>query len=280
MDRLLTTGSIVLLGVSGKEHRKELLVERLGAKFMFAEVASPYHRLRVCDEGNGRYSTKFMMGTPCRENTFKLIEARNGLACFVLELSRRGAATGLEKGRVELAEYALTLGTTGTNFSIIEYDHSHNVNCEFIVTAVDTNLHSSLSRPIFIPEHHFTAWELQRFVLEGYIQITGLVNRHDVDCSIAFLNHELGKPGRIVPGGVQNQLGKFTGDLSNCNELRRLIGGKLAAAVDALVGRGNYDKCNLSAQIAFRFPEPQLGPIIPETPHGIGTELMLRIFVS
>jgi hypothetical protein len=60
--------------------------------------------------------------------------------------------------------------------------------------------------------------------------------------------------------GVQSKdkLGKFSGEMSNNEIIRDVFYGKVESVIDALLDRDNYDKSNLNAQIAYRFPELSL----------------------
>lgn len=60
--------------------------------------------------------------------------------------------------------------------------------------------------------------------------------------------------------GVQSkdELGKFSGEMSNNEIIRDVFYGKVESVIDALLDRDNYDKSNLNAQIAYRFPELSL----------------------
>ena len=254
MDKLLITGTVIQLQVQGKDFTKDLLIERIGRKFLFAEVSNPYHRLHIYFKDDNNCNVRFMVGSPSRENTFQLIETLGGLATFIIELQNKDKA----KNVVSCA-LALDDNEHWCAIPLVSECDRYDKSCEFIVKAVCAGDSLSLPRPLFLPEHQFTRWELQRFVLEGYLKISSLADKIDVDNCTATLNYEIGIPGRLVSGGVQDEhsLGKFSGDMSNSGVVRKLLGGRVAAAVDALIGRGNYNKANLSAQIAYRFPEPR-----------------------
>jgi hypothetical protein len=104
----------------------------------------------------------------------------------------------------------------------------------------------------------FKQWQIRRFISEGYLQIPSVVQKEKIDECVRQLNHHLGKPGDIVAGGVQGgeQLGKFTGHLSNCPAVKELLKGQVKLILSALFGGASgYESSNLSAQIAYRFPE-------------------------
>jgi hypothetical protein len=64
----------------------------------------------------------------------------------------------------------------------------------------------------------------------------------------------------LIYSGVQSKdkLGKFSGEMSNNEIIRDVFYGKVESVIDALLDRDNYDKSNLNAQIAYRFPELSL----------------------
>jgi hypothetical protein len=84
-----------------------------------------------------------------------------------------------------------------------------------------------------------------------------------------LLNHHLGLPGSIVPGGSQSgqKLGKFEGKISQHKEILGLLSGDVLRWAEALMGPGNLDISVLSAQVAMRFPELPLDEC-----HGLQTD--------
>ena len=97
-------------------------------------------------------------------------------------------------------------------------------------------------------------WELQRFVMEGYVHVPSVVNQDTIKSCLLFLNYHLGLPGSVTAGGAQQGLGKLSGSISNSKEIRALLYESLHIVEDIL-GENNCDIENPSAQIAFRFPE-------------------------
>lgn len=102
-------------------------------------------------------------------------------------------------------------------------------------------------------------WELRRFMTDGYVQLSNMVDMDAVfSCQQLFM-HCLGIPGTITPGGAQVGYGKLAGSFSNCREVRALLGspGRVVRVVEELFGQhGSLDGLNdISAQIAMRFPE-------------------------
>ena len=70
-----------------------------------------------------------------------------------------------------------------------------------------------------------------------------------------MLNHNLGVPGAILPGGSQTGLGKLGGRLTQDETILSLFSGEVLQWAEAFLGIGNVDMSALSAQIAMRFPE-------------------------
>jgi len=97
-------------------------------------------------------------------------------------------------------------------------------------------------------------WELQRFIMEGYLHVPNIIDINIINNCLRFLNYHLGIPGSVTPGGAQNGLGKLSGSISNSKEVRDLLYESLYIIED-IIGENNCDIDNPSAQIAFRFPE-------------------------
>eukprot|EP01038_Epipyxis_sp_PR26KG_P014226 gene14226-19089_t len=95
----------------------------------------------------------------------------------------------------------------------------------------------------------------RRFVLEGYLHIPNVINKQSLDSCLSEFNRTLGIPNALVRGGVQSNFGKFPGHLSNNNVIRDLFKTNIENILDELFGENNYENSNISAQIAFRFPE-------------------------
>jgi hypothetical protein len=101
------------------------------------------------------------------------------------------------------------------------------------------------------------AWQLRRFASEGFLHVPGLIPRDRVDHCAAFLLHHMGLVGCLVGGGVQgNQYGKFPGQVSNSDVVRNLVlTTRVHDVVTQLFGTAIWNRKNISAQIAFRYPQ-------------------------
>ncbi|TYZ65337.1 hypothetical protein PybrP1_012661 [[Pythium] brassicae (nom. inval.)] len=102
------------------------------------------------------------------------------------------------------------------------------------------------------------------FMQNGYLQVRGAVSLALVDAALRRINHELGVPGRMVDGGVEEGSAKLAGNVSNSEEVLNLF--HLSDArkyAEALVGAGKV-RPPTGAQLALRFPE--LGE--PREPRG------------
>jgi hypothetical protein len=75
------------------------------------------------------------------------------------------------------------------------------------------------------------------------------------------LNHYLGVPGALVPGGSQTGSGKLGGKLTQHEAILELFSGKVLQWAEAFLGVGAVNSSSLNAQIAMRFPELEGGPL-------------------
>lgn len=74
------------------------------------------------------------------------------------------------------------------------------------------------------------------------------------------LNHYLGVPGALIPGGSQTGLGKLGGKLTQHEAVLDLFSGKVLQWAEAFLGIGAINSSALNAQIAIRFPELEGSP--------------------
>lgn len=140
-----------------------------------------------------------------------------------------------------------------------------DINGELILHKEEIILHCIMidENPIFqlpkidVPTTSISPHHIGRFVAEGYLHLPNIVPETKTRACIKMLNHFLGRPGSLVPGGTQGQdFGKFTGGITHREEIQRLFDGPVCTVVEWLLGcAGSCDKSNLNAQIAFRYPE-------------------------
>lgn len=131
------------------------------------------------------------------------------------------------------------------------------IGCNFFASISSCNISYELTPQKVVRQFVCRKWQLRRFVHEGYLHVPNIVDRVKISRCRAFLNRCLGDSGHsLVPGGVQGQaVSKFAGGVSNSNEVSHLLEGPLSNVVGDFLGPRGYDRTNLGAQIAFRFPE-------------------------
>jgi hypothetical protein len=177
-------------------------------------------------------------------------------------------------------EYSIGLGSDGEFVAThcLEEEDKHDKSL-FMLSKTTMNNGVLSVRPLHCSPRQYQKWEMRRFVLEGYLQLSSVVDEGRAGACIAALNHELGRPGKVVDGGIQegHRLGKLSGELSNCGAVRDLLQGRVAAAIDGLLGEQGCERANLSAQIAFRFPEPPAPT--PAGPLGEGPATASYVFL-
>ncbi|OQR82385.1 hypothetical protein ACHHYP_16136 [Achlya hypogyna] len=97
--------------------------------------------------------------------------------------------------------------------------------------------------------------QISTFMREGFVVLPGAVQLHLVNNALRQINHELGKPGAMIEGGVEGAA-KLSGTTSNSAAVRDLyFRSPVHAYVASLVGATAPPQ---GAQIALRFPE--IGP--------------------
>ena len=271
---MLESGNIIVVYDDKSTARREFIVEKVGERIMLAEPSQPYQRLHVVaivtNPTDSLYLTvQFSCGTPQSNNTFKLeeVDGKYMLVCSVK----------IGKDRTECA---LTITPDGTLAAVKMPCASDTMICQFSISRKLCLGSEELEQPIAPICHKFSKWEMRRFLHEGYLIINSVIPNSVTSKCIADLNHELGKPGRVIDGGVQDRhrLGKLAGELSNGAAVRAVFRGEAQGIADALFGRDGYEASNLSAQIAFRFPEPQ-GPAHCEEGDGLGEYQVYPIYI-
>jgi hypothetical protein len=248
---MMESGSLLFLKDSIFGVINYFIVEKVGFNSLsIARIENPYHRLHFENE-----TIVFKSGPTGRNNILTLECVDSSLSLY-----RLGVLKTKEKD-CKIFSYigvsqtgSLSVGTKSnedsisTTFHVIFKPYSNA-----LVDPVAVFESSKLSS-----EYKFKQWQVRRFVNEGYIQLPRIVKKDKIDECVRYLNHHLGKPGDIVAGGVQGgeQLGKFTGHLSNCSAVKELLKGQVELVLNALFGGSSgYEGSNLSAQIAYRFPE-------------------------
>ena len=200
------------------------LVECKGDCYYLAKPQAPYERLQISvQKCNLFYSAQIS-----KSSVFKII-LLEGTTDLVSICSATNSS--MYVGMAE--DGSLSVADTASIFRI----KSNNVN----------------SVNIRVP-YKLCSWQLHRFVLEGYLHLSNIVDENIVYECNKKLNRYLGTPSFLVGGGAQVGLGKLAGCASNCKEVKDLISPKVLDIVESLMG-GSCDVDNISGQIAFRFPE-------------------------
>lgn len=97
--------------------------------------------------------------------------------------------------------------------------------------------------------------QIDSFIRDGYLHLEAVVPKSKLKESNRLINHSLGKPGELTPGGIQDGMGKLGGGISNCKTIRSLYFGGVKRIAEDFLGANNCEDANLSAQIALRFPQ-------------------------
>lgn len=247
----MESGSILFLKDTLYGVINYFVVEKVGFNSLsIARVENPYHRLNVENE------TIVFKSGPTGRNNILTLES--------LDLSSSLYKLGVLKTKEKDCKTFSYIGVSETgSLSVATKNNENNISTVF--HAIFKSYSNLIIDPVSIfenskinSEYTFKQWQVRRFVTEGYIQLPSIVKKYKIDECVRYLNHHLGKPGDIVAGGVQGgeQLGKFTGHLSNCAPVKELLKGQVELVLNALFGNsGGYESSNLSAQIAYRFPE-------------------------
>ena len=129
---------------------------------------------------------------------------------------------------------------------------------------------SSHQRPVLL-----LPWQRARFRTEGYIQLSNVVPKGQIDDCLRVLNHNLGIPNAVSSGGTQKGLGKLGGGLTQDPRVLALMSGVAWQWAEQFLGVGQID-FNLSPQIALRFPElvDGKGDVLGDGAYDMSTEVL------
>ena len=315
MNDKIQSGSFLVL--NNAHGVKELLVENLGGSLLLAESRNPYFRMHVdlnaitpaAAETTGTFAdsypqafVSFRNNSPQMNNMFTLKRIKSNLYALV---------TSIRKDRNSKSDSVFAVGfdVLGNYYTqmleTLDFVSNHGENCFLFQVSFTTSpsaetgsgtcVTGAVPHYLTAPLYSFEKWQLRRFVMEGYLHIPEVANMDAVRNCLAVLNHELGVPGRVMAGGVQPQLGKLGGELSNCAAVRAVFHGRVEGdievycilyemsanvgyrtllcrhlllkcnfvlgVINALLGANGCEKNHLSAQIAFRFPECNKGDV-------------------
>lgn len=246
---MIASGSILILKIPGTTVRNSFVVENFAGKLLLAQVHNPYARLHISERG-----LEYRSNTPQGNNLFTL--QANGCNRFSLVASLRDKSTKAE------TTFGLSISAEGVcgivDMRAISPETVDEGLCyEFDVCIEEASADGVTVREVGVPVFSFEQWQLRRLLHEGFLRLNNTIDSTVLEECIATINHELGLPGRIVAGGIQEgeALGKLAGNLSNCAAVKNVLTGKAQAVLNAVFGADNYGNSNLSAQIALRFPE-------------------------
>lgn len=259
----IASGSIIRLRAPAGYVEATFLVENFAGKLLLAQPEQPYARLNLTTDG-----PVYRSSTPHGNNMFQLTVAGSNTYSLI--------ATLKEKSDKKDLNFALALSRDGTISMVALNSDGKSKPEDCIVFGIEIEGGTSgVAGKVFgVPLFSFHKWQLRRFLSEGYLQFSGLTDSSAIEECITTINHELGIPGRIVAGGIQEteSLGKLAGNLSNCSAVRNVLGGKVRAMLNAVFGVDNFESHNLSAQIALRFPE-LIRPSFPGDEVELGKDL-------
>jgi len=240
---MIGTGSVLTLKELKSKSAKSFLVENFAGKLLLAQPGNPYARLHAAIDG-----LEYKSGTPQSNNLFSLNEKGAG----------QYSLTTFLRDKTSKKDIMLTLGVDAEGvWHAVDPVSDNATVCTFHVEVEEPSQTGRVKRDLSVPPFEFEKWQVRRLLHEGYLQVAGVVDCAALDECLAMINHELGLPGRIVAGGIQEgeALGKLAGNLSNCSAVRGVLAGKMQSVLNAVFGEDNFENSNLSAQIAMRFPE-------------------------
>lgn len=209
----------------------------------FAKHSNPYSRLRVHQDGSVSFTTDS--------------EPSQNKGCVLcLEYVPDSAFCILYRIFVKVGSKILYLYLS----ECFDWKTSMNPDhCSFMITKLKPDSENIINTDLL------KLWQLQRFLLEGYLHIPNVISNIATESLLKRLNRALGTPGMIINGGNQIGIGKFDGSETNSKELRNLLfainhdtGLSCLDYIEFLFGgRGSCDISNsgLCGQIAFRYPE-------------------------
>ena len=246
---------MLLLRDSLYGHINAYIVERIGSQgYSLAQISNPYHRLTMGKEG-----IAYKTGPVGVNNLFSIDSVSISDNCSG---SKQLYAMSVNGNKKENTERRYLSVCKDGSFAICasESINSNGVSSFFervlIAEAPVLGSFSHYFEESVEPACPLKQWHIRRFINEGYMHLPSIVDKSYISECVRYLDHHLGKPGAIVPGGVQTceSLGKFEGHLSNSAAVRDVFK-QTERILDVLFGADGYDKANVSGQIAYRFPE-------------------------
>ncbi|OQS02316.1 hypothetical protein THRCLA_05303 [Thraustotheca clavata] len=224
------------------------LVEKDKGQLTFCRLDAPYEKLKVAQTGETNWAAgggKF--------SSFVPIPVENSYYVFQLAANQKKSNADNEEGwylgvtqaaiGILLGHGLAFVGNASKNHLFQVTEHARKAK----LCLDQSSLTSSLPR--------LSKIQIDTFMREGYLVIPGAVPLPLVNNALRQINHELGKPGMMIEGGVEGSA-KLAGNTSNSAAIRDLyFASPVHSYVESLVGAVVPPQ---GAQIALRFPE--IGP--------------------
>ncbi|ETW10502.1 hypothetical protein H310_00792 [Aphanomyces invadans] len=248
-------GSVVAVThvTTGTSFRALVEKDKAGPIVTFCNLDAPYEKLKVSQNdgetswgaGGGKFAA--FVATP-------LDTAGTTDHVFTLQLcanqKKTNASDGSEGWYLGVVPSASTCRgihlTPG--YVLIGNAAAHS----FAVAEITSRAHMQLSAATACSLPPLTPGQIDSFCRDGYVILPRAVPVPLVHDALRRINHELGKPGMMIQGGVEGTA-KLAGNTSNHPAILDLYN-PLHAAVESLIGRGCVDRPQ-GAQLALRFPE-------------------------
>jgi len=240
------TGQLIELRDTQWMFTFEFLIEEFGAgAYNIAKLDKPYQRLHVSNLG----AISFQNGSGKRnmlnfESSGEILRIRTCLK----------ASDGQSFLYICVDPFGSLNTCTGNDISNCTTFHAKVLYPDTILRLADCHLGESLKKKHL----RLPSWQVQRFVNEGYIHLSKVINPASIANCLRKLNHLLGLPGAIHAGGAQRGMGKLGGGIGACEEVMALLDEGVIRAAEALLGDGKVDLTVdrwIGPQVALRFPE-------------------------
>ncbi|ETV83067.1 hypothetical protein, variant [Aphanomyces astaci] len=245
-------GSVVTIthGETGSTFRALVEKDKAGQIVTLCNIDTPYEKLKVSQHdgetswgaGGGKFAAFAATPVDSISNstfTFQLCANQkklnvDGSEGWYLGVSSSSAAS---RGILLTPDHVLV---------------GNGAPCTFVVSEVTSRAHMQLSSATACNLPPLTPSQLESFCREGYLVLPRAVPLPLVHDALRRINHELGKPGMMIDGGVEGTA-KLAGNISNHPAILDLYR-PVHTAVESIVGQGCVVP-PLGAQLALRFPE-------------------------
>ncbi|CAK4663722.1 hypothetical protein LEN26_008107 [Aphanomyces euteiches] len=238
-------GSVVKLIHAASGAEITVLVEKDKTQVTFCRVEAPYEKLHVSQNDGvtswGPGGGKFALFVVC--------DANNGQVTIQLAANQKRS-----NGENGAEGWFLGVSSSATSGIVLAHGLSLVGNAAaqpFVATELTSKAQLALSSSI-LHGSSLTPSQIASFCREGYLILPQAVPLELVHEALRRINHDLGRPGMMVEGGVEGAA-KLAGTTSNHPAILDLFR-PVHAAVESLVGH----TCVVppqGAQLALRFPE-------------------------